>query len=312
VLHELGHALGLGGSSNPNSPMYEILAAGVADRTVTTQDLNIPDPPAGADPQMAAGFHSGAATGSSPSGQGASAAGFHSVPGPGPVALMPLPAGGAASSAQWPSVSGQPPAAGGQAILPVGTGPSLIVQGTAGEPGRGLIPQLVARPDDGSQADLEPSSGRERTDREGEPVPILSLTEHRNSCRLSVVSCQSGEIDSVLDEVAAELIRVRGGRNAVDAAVSGTCLNHVPISLSVSELPAGKMPVPLPASESDSPRDPASDSDSPASPSSSRLSAVLLAAGLGAYWAGSLDAGNLRTGRPHARGRVFKFGSRLK
>jgi hypothetical protein len=33
--------------------MYGTLAAGVADRTVTTQDLNIPDPPAGADPQKA-------------------------------------------------------------------------------------------------------------------------------------------------------------------------------------------------------------------------------------------------------------------
>ncbi len=55
VLHELGHALGLGGSTDPTSPMYETLASGVADRTVTTQDLNIPDPPEGADPQMAAG-----------------------------------------------------------------------------------------------------------------------------------------------------------------------------------------------------------------------------------------------------------------
>jgi hypothetical protein len=312
VLHELGHALGLGGSSNPNSPMYEILAAGVADRSVTTQDLNIPDPPAGADPQMAAGFHSGAATGSSSFGQGASAAGLNSVPSPGPVVLMPLPAGGAASSGQWSVVSVQRPAAGGQAILPVGTGPSLIVQGTAGEPGRELIPQLVAQPDDDSQADLEPSSGRERTDREAEPVPVLSLTEHRNSCRLSVVSCQSGEIDSVLDEVAAELIRVRGGRNAVDAAVGGTGLQPVLMSLSVPDLPAGKMAVPPPVSESDSPRDPASDSDSPASPSSSRLSAVLLAAGLGAYWAGARDAGSRRTGWPHAKGRVFKFGPRLK
>ena len=56
MLHELGHALGLGGSTDPASPMYETLAAGVADRTVTTQDLNIPDPPEGADPQMAAGL----------------------------------------------------------------------------------------------------------------------------------------------------------------------------------------------------------------------------------------------------------------
>jgi hypothetical protein len=61
VLHELGHALGLGGSTNPTSPMYETLAPGVADRTPTTQDLNIPDPPEGADPQMAAGFVPGAA-----------------------------------------------------------------------------------------------------------------------------------------------------------------------------------------------------------------------------------------------------------
>jgi hypothetical protein len=37
--------------------MYETLAAGAAFRTVTSRDLNIPDPPEGADPQMAAGFH---------------------------------------------------------------------------------------------------------------------------------------------------------------------------------------------------------------------------------------------------------------
>ena len=58
MLHELGHALGLGGATDPTSPMYETLAAGVTDRTVTMADLNIPDPPAGADPQMAAGFRS--------------------------------------------------------------------------------------------------------------------------------------------------------------------------------------------------------------------------------------------------------------
>jgi predicted outer membrane repeat protein len=61
VLHELGHALGLGGSTDPTSPMCETLAAGVGLRTVTTQDLNIPEPPEGADPQMAAGFHLGSA-----------------------------------------------------------------------------------------------------------------------------------------------------------------------------------------------------------------------------------------------------------
>jgi uncharacterized delta-60 repeat protein len=53
VLHELGHALGLGGGSDPSSPMYETLAAGTTARVVTVADLNIPDPPAGADPQSA-------------------------------------------------------------------------------------------------------------------------------------------------------------------------------------------------------------------------------------------------------------------
>jgi hypothetical protein len=53
VTHEFGHALGLGHSTNLNSPMYESLPPGVANRIVTTQDLNIPDPPDGADPQKA-------------------------------------------------------------------------------------------------------------------------------------------------------------------------------------------------------------------------------------------------------------------
>jgi hypothetical protein len=55
VEHELGHALGLGGVTDSNSPMDERLAAGVAKRTVTAQDLNILDPPEGADLENAAG-----------------------------------------------------------------------------------------------------------------------------------------------------------------------------------------------------------------------------------------------------------------
>jgi hypothetical protein len=89
VLHELGHALGLGGATNPSSPMYETLASGAALRTVTTQDLNIPDPPAGADPQMAAGF------GPDSSQPALSPRGFAAALGSGPslsrVALMSLP-----------------------------------------------------------------------------------------------------------------------------------------------------------------------------------------------------------------------------
>jgi hypothetical protein len=56
VTHELGHALGLGGSGSPTSPMNETLPAGTARRTATAADLNIPEAPVGADPLTAAGF----------------------------------------------------------------------------------------------------------------------------------------------------------------------------------------------------------------------------------------------------------------
>ena len=65
VAHELGHALGLGGSADPNSPMDETLPSGVARRTMTVADLNIPYPPEGADPLRAAGAFADPATGPS-------------------------------------------------------------------------------------------------------------------------------------------------------------------------------------------------------------------------------------------------------
>jgi hypothetical protein len=55
VTHEFGHAVGLGGATDPNSPMFETLATGTAHRTMTVNDLNIPYPPDGADPLTAVG-----------------------------------------------------------------------------------------------------------------------------------------------------------------------------------------------------------------------------------------------------------------
>ena len=105
VLHELGHALGLGGSTDPTSPMYETLAAGVADRTVTTQDLNIPDPPDGADPADGGRVPFCIGTLGRDASVSAADVGSETIPGLG--GLMPLATGGAGSSGQWSVVSGQ-------------------------------------------------------------------------------------------------------------------------------------------------------------------------------------------------------------
>ena len=134
VLHELGHALGLGGGTDPSSPMYETLAPGVADRTVTAQDLNIPDSPDGADPQMAAGLVPGSATlPASPIARAAVPVAVAVVI-PGPSGLPPLPS----TSSQWPVVSGQGPAAGTPTGSQAGPGPTLVVQGVDDEGARAL------------------------------------------------------------------------------------------------------------------------------------------------------------------------------
>jgi hypothetical protein len=54
LTHELGHALGLGESSNSGSAMYGTLAPGTVIRTLTTADLNLPYDEADADAQRAA------------------------------------------------------------------------------------------------------------------------------------------------------------------------------------------------------------------------------------------------------------------
>jgi hypothetical protein len=60
VIHELGHALGLGHSASATSVMFATLAAGTANRGIAPADLNVPDTDGGvcglhaASPQVAA------------------------------------------------------------------------------------------------------------------------------------------------------------------------------------------------------------------------------------------------------------------
>ncbi|MFI5455458.1 MAG: MBG domain-containing protein, partial [Isosphaerales bacterium] len=92
VSHELGHALGLGGSDSLTSPMNETLPTGTARRVMTIADLNIPYPPDGADPLTAAGFRFVTAPGALA--QNGFAAALSSGTNLSSVGLLPLPSAG--------------------------------------------------------------------------------------------------------------------------------------------------------------------------------------------------------------------------
>jgi hypothetical protein len=285
VLHELGHALGLGGSTDPSSPMYETLAAGVALRTVTTQDLNIPDPPAGADPQTAAGFAPAAAPlVLAPNSVAA-------VPGSGPnlspAGLMPLPPAGAtpASSGRRSLVGGPWSVVRDQANTQVDPGSPLVVQGMDPGDQHGSTswvraestdlwlpldsPLLPAEPS--TQPTVNPPVDWEhpaiRAEREDQPVAIPAYV------RVDRL------IDSVLDELASDPGLGRGRTRDR----SGTGFQPE------LAIPTGKMPVPQPNSAGQPPG------------STARWAVILLAAGFLGAGASLVEVRNLGSKRPHPK-----------
>ncbi|MFI5457310.1 MAG: beta strand repeat-containing protein [Isosphaerales bacterium] len=266
VMHELGHALGLGGSTDPSSPMHETLAAGTTARTVTTQDLNIPDPPAGADPQTAAGFNFGAASGSFS--QNGYPLAINSGSSLGPVGLMPLSAA-AVTGTQVPSnlTPQQPAWSAGQAAIDfqIGSQPSLALQAMQREVEHGL----------------------------------------------DVTKSRTGQVpDSVVDELASDLVRLRvqkaSGTTDVSALpFAGLPVAPVPIDLRprgaglqpVSETPTGRVRVTQPVPEIPAGKMAVPQSDSPWQPPgfAARLAVILLAAGPCGYASGIFDPRNPRS-----------------
>jgi hypothetical protein len=278
VLHELGHALGLGGSTDSSSPMYEVLAAGVADRTPTTQDLNIPDPPDGADPQMAAGFVPGpAATTVSPNAH-AVAPGSATVSGP--AGLMPLPS---SASGQWSVVSGQWTAAGGPAGSPVGPETTLVIQGTDPAGGRGRAIRI-----DSEATNLSPVLDV------SEPIagpPVSPAVDPPADPEPRVIPDATGRIDGpaalpngspavrAIDAALDELASGAGPKRAADAPVAVRRVRR-----------EETLPPPHPPHE--------------AASWPSRLAAILLAAG---WWAQPLPAVRMRLAGRGRPGRIMKW-----
>jgi hypothetical protein len=137
IAHELGHSLGLGGSSSETSPMNEVLPTGVARRTMTVADLNVTEAFDGADPETAGGFHLGM------------------IPASAPAALPNGPSG-----VEMPAnISGLLPGS-----LPLGGGPLTISVGKTDStasirPVPNAVPSgLPAAASSGGQLDLGPVS----------------------------------------------------------------------------------------------------------------------------------------------------------
>jgi hypothetical protein len=282
VTHELGHALGLGHSTDTSSPMYATLATGVANRTVTTLDLNIPDPPGGADPQIAAGFQFVVA---SPTlSQSGYAAAPGSGPSPGATGLIPLSPVGVTTTSFWPGLMAQSnllqAPAGSIAqqarIRQAGPDPSLLSQATVREDERALSPWLTPASTDDVQAfdpQWRPASSR--------PLPgIDSQTGYDHAV---VQQPTTLTLDAALADVGADSVLSRG-----DNSVRTT---GIPALLKVG-LPGNPVSIDLKVRQ---------DRPGTSGGFTARLAAIVLAAGPCGFASGMFDPRNRRDVMSHQK-----------
>jgi hypothetical protein len=210
MLHELGHALGLGGSTDPTSPMYEVLAAGVADRTVTTADLNISDPPPGADPQIAAGFR----LGSAPQAGAVHAAPSLSPPSPAGVATLSTSASLMSTRSAWAVPSAMIPS--------LSPEPALLARGADLDDARGLSPtesrvrlvfdsvlaEMVAEPDrlpaNNLEFRLRPTSPLKKSLSESVPDELVADVNHLRALAVPWVSESTALLSATVPDRALE------------------------------------------------------------------------------------------------------------
>ena len=280
-------------------------AAGAADRTATTPDLNIPDPADGADSPMAAGFHLASAAG--PVAPTGNATAISSSLNPSAVGPMPW----TSSSGPWSVVGGQVPSAAVPSGVQAGPQSSLVVQ-RADEGNEGVRPlsgphrelmldavlaDLISDADrwrdgiDGATNEVQPLSGTgDAPDGSGpdgirsddarpapasRPVEVPYLMDGFIARRLRTVPVS----DTVLDELAAD---AAGLRRLTTGGSGGPSLLR---SAGASNPPVAG--------------DPIAQGDRPGKPGGvlARLAVTLVAAGFWGYRARNLDVTNRNAGR---------------